>query len=146
MRYIMVPERHRDGRLHIHALTDTPLTTRWWKDNGAGCGLGYIAEEEAVRSAGMAAGYVAKYLAKMLAGHGWPRGFHRVRTSRNWPREVQEKELPGWSFLTFTSEIEANESEYWHERRGYHIEHVNHLRAWGIIQYLSGDGARDTIH
>ncbi len=62
----MIPERHQDGRLHAHAIETGHLTTRWFKDEGRECGLGYIAEEKEVRSPAGAGAYVVKYLTKVL--------------------------------------------------------------------------------
>ncbi|HEY9758875.1 MAG TPA: hypothetical protein V6C97_27145, partial [Oculatellaceae cyanobacterium] len=80
--YLLIPERHKDGRLHAHAVETFNLGQRWWKDNSAECGLGFMVEEEEARTPGGAAYYVAKYLAKSLGVQNWPKGWRRVRTSR----------------------------------------------------------------
>lgn len=95
--YCMIPERHTDGRLHTHSIDTFGLTTRWWKDNGRSCGLGYIDEEDEIKSAEGAAHYVGKYLVKQLLTD-WPKGFRRVRTSRDWPKLPPYPTNPDWKF------------------------------------------------
>lgn len=83
--YFMVPERHRSGRLHMHALMSADIDGRWLKTASRECGLGYMADVRIVEQAIGAAFYAAKYLNK----HGvrWPNGWRRVRLSRDWPKE-----------------------------------------------------------
>jgi len=94
--YMLVPEQHKDGALHIHLLASAKVSERWCKDNAAECGLGYIGEYTQVRSAGMAAFYVAKYLTKESHQLKWPKYFRRVNTSRNWPRPDEVEKRPEW--------------------------------------------------
>lgn len=82
--YVLVPEQHQDGRVHMHMLATTALSTRWFKDACASCGFGYQVDSDPVEVQDNAAGYVAKYLFKM-AKDVWPDGFRRVRTSQNFP-------------------------------------------------------------
>jgi hypothetical protein len=88
-KFLMIPEQHRDGRLHVHLIASTDLGTRWWKDNARACGLGYTAEEEEFRAGKSdplrAAAYAAKYLDKQLGVRLWPRYFHHIRTSQSFP-------------------------------------------------------------
>lgn len=94
IKYVFLPEKHKDGRLHFHALISHPIETRWWKDNARSCGLGYKAESVEPLSIAKACFYVLKYITKSLqAGSSWPKHFHRVRVSRNWPK-LPEGELP----------------------------------------------------
>ena len=87
--YILIPEQHRTGRLHVHLIASANLGTRWWKDNARECGLGYIAEEAEFKAGkaepGRAAAYAAKYLGKQLSVKAWPRYFHHIRTSQHFP-------------------------------------------------------------
>lgn len=87
--FIMIPEQHRDGRLHVHLCSSANLSTRWWKDNGRECGLGYMNEEDDFRdkdvSPALTAWYVTKYLGKQLDVKAWPRYFHHIRTSQHYP-------------------------------------------------------------
>ncbi len=88
-RFVLVPEQHQDGRLHVHIIASTDLGTRWWKDNARECGLGYIAEEAEFKQAdghpARAAAYVSKYLGKQQGVAVWPRYFHHIRTSQHFP-------------------------------------------------------------
>jgi len=85
MKYVLIPERHESKKLHCHLLTSAPMPTRWYKDNSASCGLGYIAEEERLLTVRKAAQYMAKYTTKQAGSDQWPKGYRRVRTSRSWP-------------------------------------------------------------
>jgi hypothetical protein len=93
--YFLIPEQHKTGRLHAHLIAATHLCERWWKDNAYKCGLGYIANVQEVEHPAFTVAYVTKYLAKSIEYTEWPKGFRRVRTSRNWPA-VDKLELPGW--------------------------------------------------
>lgn len=84
--YILIPEQHKNGIMHVHILANNILTKRWWKDNAFACGLGYMVDTTRVESAGAGAWYVSKYIDKHLAYLQWPKGFRRIRTSAGWPR------------------------------------------------------------
>ncbi len=86
MKYVLIPERHESGKLHCHLLTSAHMETRWYKDNSASCGLGYIAEEDRMLSIAKACGYASKYLTKQVGLDMWPKGYRRVRTSHRWPK------------------------------------------------------------
>lgn len=97
-RFVMVPEQHRTGRLHVHLIASANLGSRWWKDNGREAGLGFIAEEAEFRAGAaepaLAAAYVAKYLGKQMAVAAWPRYFHHIRTSQRFPQIPNENGNP----------------------------------------------------
>lgn len=85
--YLWVYERHKDKSWHVHALVNTRMGTRWWKDNAAQCGMGYQGEELPIANAGQAAGYVAKYLLKQfMLLDPYPKSMRRITTSRSWPK------------------------------------------------------------
>ena len=42
LQYMLVPERHKDGRMHVHALWTANVSKRWLKDNARKRGLGYM--------------------------------------------------------------------------------------------------------
>jgi hypothetical protein len=96
--WIMIPEQHRNGRLHVHLIASANLGTRWWKDNARECGLGYKAEEAEFKAGhaepGRAAAYAAKYLDKQLGVKQWPRYFHHIRTSQHFPELPAEPDNP----------------------------------------------------
>jgi len=90
--YIMLPERHKDNALHVHAIWTYPVTTRWLKDNGRECGFGFMNsvgrkdhEDEEIRTVFQVGRYVAKYLSKQL-GDDAPKRFRRIRTSEGWQK------------------------------------------------------------
>ena len=82
--YLLIPEKHQNGRLHYHFLTNLGEKKRWVKDNAYLSGFGYIADVQAIKSDGMAAAYISKYIGKGLGATGLPHKFRRVHTSQNW--------------------------------------------------------------
>lgn len=82
--YFIVPEQHRDGRMHVHVLWNAGVTKRWLKDNARKRGLGYQVDVSHVTAWISAVRYVTKYLSKSL-GKEMPPRFRRVRVSQNWP-------------------------------------------------------------
>lgn len=91
--YMLFPERHKDGRLHMHALWTFGVSTRWLKDNARECGLGYQAKIRPIEDVGRATEYATKYLSKQLKLGGPPR-FRHVRVSSHWPKvPVPESDL-----------------------------------------------------
>jgi len=131
--YLMVPERHKSGRLHVHAVESSGLGSRWFKDNARECGMGFQAKEEKITSPVGAAVYTVKYLAKSITETNWPRGFRRVRASRSWPKLPRMNDLD-WSFQVLpTSEGSQGEVERL-ESAGYAVECLNHLAAWEFIE------------
>lgn len=132
--YILIPERHIDGRLHAHLVETSGLGTRWFKDNGRECGLGYMAEETPVRSPEGAAWYVGKYIGKGLAGYQWPKGFRRVRTSQHWP-PLPEQDMNldwGWRVVGKRESFEEVVAEY--EVLGYRIANLGAIAAWQFVR------------
>lgn len=83
--YVYIPEKHKDGRCHIHGLFTTTLESRWWKDNLRACGGGYIAEAVEVENAGLAGWYCSKYLSKHMGQGDWIPYFRRINFSRKFP-------------------------------------------------------------
>jgi hypothetical protein len=82
--YYMVSEKHKTGKLHMHAVVSTAIEQSWLKTAARKCGLGYIAHVRPVDQAIGAAFYATKYLTKF--GAQWPTGWRRVRLSQGWPR------------------------------------------------------------
>jgi len=94
--YVLIPEFHANGVVHLHAIVSSPTTKRWWKDNCYTCGGGYMAEYEPCRSPAYAGGYFTKYMHKQMGIKTWPKGYRRVRTSHRWPKLDRPK--PGSSY------------------------------------------------
>lgn len=99
LEYMIVPERHKDGRMHVHALWTAEVSERWLKDNARKRGLGYMADVSQVKDVGHAASYVTKYISKNLGADAPPR-FRRVRVSQGFPEIPKpETELSGYSWV-----------------------------------------------
>lgn len=88
--YLLIPEHHKDGRLHMHAIWTFPVKTRWLKDNGRSCGFGYMNQigrrghlDEEIHDPATVSDYVSKELGKQL-GYTVPPRFRRVRVSKHW--------------------------------------------------------------
>lgn len=90
--WFYVPEQHKSGAVHIHLLAGVPEDERYWKNSAAQCGLGYIADCEALRTSSGAAIYVSKYMSKDIITVAWPKYFRRFNRSRSWPNPPA---LPG---------------------------------------------------
>jgi len=84
-RYVLLPELHKDDRLHWHMVASGDITQRWLKDNSAACGLGYMAESTKIRETMEAIGYVSKYVSKSIYQTKWPSNMRRISTSQKWP-------------------------------------------------------------
>lgn len=132
--YVLIPERHKDGRLHVHALETAGLGKRWWKDNAAACGLGYMADETVARSAAGAAYYATKYLSKNLEYTGWPKGFRRVRTSRKWPKLPDMPEIPGWEWRKLKNDEDLAGTIERMKDIGLQVELLDHRAAWEYVK------------
>jgi len=81
--YMIVPERHEDGRMHVHALWNAGVSQRWLKNNARKRGLGYQCKIIHVSAERHAQKYVVKYVGKDI-GSDAPAHFRRVRVSNNW--------------------------------------------------------------
>jgi len=84
LEYMIVPEKHKDGRMHVHCLWNAGVTKKWLKDNARSRGLGYQCEVIHITGGGRAQQYVTKYVGKDL-GSDMPPKFRRVRVSNHWP-------------------------------------------------------------
>jgi len=82
--FFIVPEKHKDGRMHVHALWTADVTQKWLKDNARRRGLGYQANRKPVTDPRAAVRYVGKYIGKSL-GSDVPKRFRRIRVSHGWP-------------------------------------------------------------
>lgn len=82
--YLMIPEQHEDGRMHVHVIWNSDVSERWLKDNARARGFGYQCDVSEMSQSYQATKYVTKYLTKDI-GEEAPRAFRRVRISQNWP-------------------------------------------------------------
>lgn len=102
LKYMIIPEKHKDGRMHVHVMWNAGVSQRWLKDAARSRGLGYQAKVINMKEAHWAVKYVTKYLAKDL-GDDMPERFHRVRVSQNWPEiptPVTEHSPLKWEYIT----------------------------------------------
>lgn len=85
VRYVLLPEQHEDGRLHVHMIASATIKKRWIKDSAFGSGGGFMGDSKPLKSSKKAAWYVSKYVGKSLGVIAWPPKFRRIRTSQKWP-------------------------------------------------------------
>ena len=119
--YYMVTERHRSGRLHVHAVVTWDIENRWLKDNARACGLGYMADTQAIDAAGIVVSYVSKYLTKFA--DVWPKGWRRVRMSNSWPKLTEPSTENGWRdwMLGSPSKSEVQDHVHDYASAGYEV-------------------------
>jgi len=130
--YLMIPEHHESGKIHVHAIESAGLGESWIKTAARTSGLGYMDEEDKLRTPTGAAHYVTKYLTKSIGVAIWPRGFRRIRASRDWPKlDMPETD---WLFNCLPP-MERIESEVDRlEQLGFKVQVVDHLIAWEIVR------------
>lgn len=132
--YILIPEVGKRGHFHIHLITDGKRGTRWWKDNARASGFGYSNDESDKDFPAFRAGfYVGKYLAKQLTLNTWKRGFHRVRTSRYWPKVPPLAALPDWRFAAFSVGMDVESVVSSLAAQGYGVALADHKSCWQFI-------------
>lgn len=85
LRYVYLPELHKDGRLHGHFVSNAKITENELKDDTRKCGGGFICEVDSIDDSEHAAWYVTKYIHKTLGVYQWPRNFRRIRFTNKWP-------------------------------------------------------------
>lgn len=139
MEYLMIPEQHKSGRLHMHAVETANLTTRWWKDNARECGLGYMAEEEEVEGIGGAVFYVTKYVTKTMEDTLWPTRWRRVRASQGWPKMPEMEQPEDWTFDVVPQTRTPTREKEMLESAGYRVVIADHASAWVAV------GAEDGV-
>lgn len=83
LQYMIVPERHKNGRMHVHGLWNAGVTQRWLKNNARRRGLGFQCKVIRVDHSGLAQKYITKYVGKNLDTE-YPTHFRRVRVSNGW--------------------------------------------------------------
>lgn len=101
LEYIVIPECHKDGRMHVHALWNAGVSQKWLKDNARKRGLGYQCKIVHISAEGRAAQYVTKYIGKSL-DFDYPARFRRVRCSNNWvdiPKPNSHDSALRWEYV-----------------------------------------------
>lgn len=134
--YFAVPEQHKDGRWHLHAIITARLKKKWWKDNARACGLGYQSDVQEVESAGGVGGYVTKYLTKMLQNSNLPNHFRRVRLSHGWP-ELPQKEFGDWEFAKLGELDAVNDEMAYLQKRGFTVVLADGSSSWDWLENMA---------
>jgi len=101
LQYMIVPEKHKSGRMHVHALWNAGVSQRWLKNNARSRGLGYQCKVIHVDGAGYAQKYIVKYVGKDL-GSNVPAHFRRVRVSQGWteiPEPITDAQALRWEYV-----------------------------------------------
>lgn len=138
--YLMIPERHESGKLHVHAVESAGLGESWIKTAARKSGLGYMDEEEKLRTPTGAAWYTTKYLTKSLEYERWPLGFRRVRTSQSWPKLAVPDSDPAWTFAGLDQDQSLDAQVTQLQDIGYHVYILDHLTAWEMVNNPLGSG------
>lgn len=105
--YLLIPERHKDGRMHVHALWNFDVSASWLRKSARKCGLGYQCDVKPLIDGLQAAKYTAKYLSKDL-GDDVPKRFRRVRTSLSWfdfDAPKNEESVLSWTYVTTNQQM-----------------------------------------
>ena len=131
--YLLVPEPHKDGRLHLHAIVSCHLKKKWWKDNARECGFGYQNDVQEVVSIGGVVGYVSKYMGKMLQFTNFQKGFRRVRKTQKWPALPQKSLSDNWNVRTLPSDVAINDDMKRRNEIGYSTDLIDYKTAWKIL-------------
>lgn len=134
--YLAIPEQHKDGRWHLHALISVKLPRKWWKDNARACGLGYQSDVKEVQSLGGVAYYVAKYVSKTLENPNLPAHFRRIRPSAGWPKLPAMPENPDWQFMIVPKDVPMNFEAETYQHMGYTVVLADAASAWDWIEHF----------
>lgn len=94
------------------------MSERWYKDNCAAIGLGFMADVREMEHPGKVAKYVTKYMSKAIAVTDWPSGFHRFRFSRLWP-EVDDMDTVQVDWRVYLSKAAFDDEMRHFVRLGY---------------------------
>ena len=108
LQYMIVPERHKDGRMHVHAVWNAGVSQKWLKDNARQRGLGHQAKVKPIVEGSVYERYITKYIGKDL-GENVPAHFRRVRVSRGWaeiPAPDTRTENLRWEYIGSNGALE----------------------------------------
>ena len=131
--YVMIPEAHESGKLHVHMLDTFALPTRWWKDNGRTCGLGYMAESEFAETPGGAARYAAKYLSKGLIDEKL-RNVRRIRKSQGFLNSSGGDDSADWQYSRLEAGAVLALDVQHFERAGFEVLLLRHFEVFEAQQ------------
>lgn len=131
--YFAVPEQHKDGRWHLHALVNFNLPERWWKDNARQCGMGYQVDIQTVENAGLVSWYIAKYMTKQLQNAELYKSHRHVRHSNNWPKLPEKSIDPNWEFKIIPQYRQVSDAVVQHQNDGYTVILSDESESWKIV-------------
>lgn len=134
--YLMVPERHKSGRMHVHLIETLGAGERWWKDNARAAGMGYMVSEQVAQTSGGSAFYVVKYLGKQLQDTDWPANFRRVRISQSWPELPDMEKVEGWQWRVIAPDLQLDEELVRISESGFDLQILDHQTAWTYARML----------
>lgn len=119
--YIVVPEQHKNGVVHLHAIITAQWSKHDWHNAAYKSGFGYQAEPRNMEDAVQAPAYVSKYLGKDFAAVKWPANFRRVRASQGWPKIEKPDKVSGVAYDAFISMAGAWAQIYLLRDGGYDV-------------------------
>lgn len=133
--YLLIPEVGKRGHFHIHLLTTGTRGTRWWKDTARSCGFGWSNDEsDPVCDAHRVGFYAGKYLAKQLKQDLWKKGFHRVRTSRGWPKVPPLPPFDMGAFIPFKQNDTVQSMARALVNQGYSVAVADEKASWTVLK------------
>lgn len=97
--YVVIPEFHKDKRLHWHGIVNGNISTRWLKDSARSCGYGYQCKSSKMDNAIQATNYATKYLVKTLHLQDFPKKMHRISYSESFPDRPAPSTDYSWKIL-----------------------------------------------
>jgi hypothetical protein len=133
--YVMVPELHKSGKLHMHMLDTFGLTQTWWKKNARSSGMGYMAESEFARTIGGVTSYVSKYVTKGLSNFPLMR-FRRIRKSQGFLKPSDGDGLMGWAIEVLPADVSLLADSTRHELAGYQVRVIDH---WEVYEQMHSE-------
>lgn len=131
--YVLIPEKHKSGKLHAHMLDTFSLDTRWWKDNARACGMGFMAESEFAKTPGGAANYASKYLGKQL-NERWIKNFRRVRKSQHFLNSSGRLVGAEWDIEKLAHEVSLQEDSRSYTLAGYEVKILDYWEVYEAMQ------------
>lgn len=132
--YMLIPEKHKNGRMHVHALWTAGIGKGVIKQIVRPRGLGYMLDVSHINNPLDAISYVVKYLSKDL-GKDVPKRFHRVRVSQGWP----EVPVPNTPQSALKWEYTKNEHAFWVMVSECQEKHISMIDAKSGEYFDAGD-------
>lgn len=133
--YMLTSEVGGEGHFHLHMITTGSISERWWKDNARKSGFGFMAKESESRIEAWKAGfYISKYLSKGMDSHTWEKGFHRVRTSRFWPKMDRLEHELSFTFKPLGKLDTVQRTFHTLAAQGYSVALADEKDSWHVLK------------